>query len=790
MFAVEFSKLEQNYILSAQFVLETSSLLLGVHFYLIKVMSDDNRLKFNENFKKFEPSQARCYRRPDAPAEQEYIMEGNAKTSEVIVVMSDSESTSPMDAAKVSNDKNRSSSNNGHDLETDSKRLAIDRSEGKREDQREQKKETSNDSKREKKDNNESKNSDRRGDLSSRKDYTTADTKRDDGKKSSNTNSNKDECKESSKSDVKKDGQRGSSKSNSRRDERRQSSDKSGNRRRSSSRGRRRSASGGRRRSSSRGRRRSASGSRRRSSSKGRRRSTSGSRRRSSSRGRRRSESRGRERTDSRKPRVLDHRTRSPLQGKNWQQNNDSRRRSSSRDKGLLRSKRSSSRPRIIDQRRRSLSQERRKSRSPRRSTSKRRSGSRSRLRRDRSPRGRDRYNTTSETSDPRESGRPRIIDMRRYPKDDGPLRKRSLSRDRRRSLSPRQISSRRRESRSRSRHGKSSRSPDNYLRTARPSESGRSVATDQQWYERGESTRLKERGFRDGNTRHRSRPREEEDLRHRIEMLKRDINRQKMQLEFQQVTGMEQSEESYTKLKESEARWQQLALEEENRSSGRLQHLNDQYRDSSLQPPADHELQQSPPNWRYCEQRRNSMSRSRSRSPRRLYSPFQDCNTSLSPVAPQTLSLQRLSRSRSPIASDSPTYYGIADASYMNRPLSSSRELPAVPQQFYSAQLASSHPGMSPSIRQSADVQQAQRDARAAMIDRLPSGSSKITSGDNKKLNLHSPVQPEFFHEGRRSLSRASSCDRRFVFFLRGSSFSAGLWLIMYLMHMMDAQS
>jgi hypothetical protein len=452
--------------------------------------------------------------------------------------------------------------------------------------------------------------------------------------------------------------------------------------------------------------------------------------------GRRRSGSRGREHTDTRRPRILDHRTRGSLQEKVRQQNNDSRRRSSSRDRATVRARRSSSKPRIIDLRRRSSSRERRKSRSPRRSTSRRRSGSRSRLKRDRSPRGRDRGATASETSQLRESGKPKIIDMRRPAKDDGNYRKRSLSRDRRRSPSPKPFSTRRSKPRSRSRHDRSPRSPDNYSGGQRGHLTSVKVIGQllqiSNGVGRGDSSRMKERSFCDehfdGNDRHRSHPKEEEDLRLRIEMIKRDIDRQKRQLEFQRMAGTENAEEYYRRLEESEAVWQQLALEEENRSSGRLQHLNDQRTRSSLASLADHEQQRSPPNWRRRSSRSQSRSRSpRSRSPRRLYSPFQDCHTLASPEAPQALSLRRLSRSKSPLAPDRRTYYGIDDASYVNQPPSSSRELPAAAQQFRVVRPSPPHRNISPSSRRSADARQVQRDdVRAAAVDGLPCGPSQ----------------------------------------------------------------
>jgi hypothetical protein len=47
------------------------------------------------------------------------------------------------------------------------------------------------------------------------------------------------------------------------------------------------------------------------------------------------------------------------------------------------------------------------------------------------------------------------------------------------------------------------------------------------------------------------------------------------------------------------------------------------------------------------------------------------------------------------------------------------------------------------------------------------------VLSDDSRKLmNLYSPVPPGLLREERRSLSRTSSCDRRFDYFLEGSSF------------------
>ena len=104
-------------------------------------------------------------------------------------------------------------------------------------------------------------------------------------------------------------------------------------------------------------------------------------------------------------------------------------------------------------------------------------------------------------------------------------------------------------------------------------------------------------------------------DLRNRIEMLKHDIKRQKMHLREQQMDAQDRTEDNYSQLLQSEAAWQQLALEDENRTSGRLRYINDQSHNSAPWQaevePVYHESPLEPSHWSPREQ---------SRSPARMY--------------------------------------------------------------------------------------------------------------------------------------------------------------------------
>jgi len=142
----------------------------------------------------------------------------------------------------------------------------------------------------------------------------------------------------------------------------------------------------------------------------------------------------------------------------------------------------------------------------------------------------------------------------------------------------------------------------------------------------------------------------EDGDLRDRIEMLKRDIKRHKMHLEEQRYDDeQDHAKDDYNELLESESAWQQMALEDENKTSGRLKYLEEQNR-GSVQQLMYHESQLRSHRWSSHEQ---------SRSPVRIHLGGKHDDIDNSPPHAHSRSPANYhSHSRSPNIHDSRLYY------------------------------------------------------------------------------------------------------------------------------------